>query len=471
MVAIVFFSAILLVAFDKRFTTLWRDWLTLSFGIFMVLSHYSTAYLSIPVLAVGTVFALLAKNKISLVDSKFYFYDFDAKPWPMVLTRVSALKFSSKEQPGFGRTVTPLIRWRVLIALSVFAFMWFGPITHVSDNLATSLSRSVSEVTSGQWNLFGANGYAKGTSLGYQLGLSSNGPNPDELFHKYTFAASDRLNTSVEALESQTSTNTPGVLKIERSQPDQTAYGKTLLLLESLLKNLLRVFLVFGYAYSIFRFLRRRLDLVSCYALAAGLALVTVVVMPGASIDYDVGRTTQQMLPLLGLVILSGPVGLTRLLITRVSHRSEFLMPLTGLLLVGLLAFSTGLVNRVTGATSPNLMLSSSGEAYDQIYVHSEELAAAEWVKAHAAPGAVIQAGYFGGTRFQIVGVARPEYRDVFAWTVDRNGFLLRDYQELQSGQALVYYAGNFMRYVYPSYEIEKQKGTVYSNGGAVVYK
>ncbi len=142
-----------------------------------------------------------------------------------------------------------------------------------------------------------------------------------------------------------------------------------------------------------------------------------------------------------------------------------------GLLLLGLLFVSTGLINALTGATSPTMLTSNRGEMHDQIYVHTEELRAAQWLAENRLPQTLIQSGYFGGTRLYLAGLDRPLMRDVFAWSVDKNSYLFRGTHEMESGEALVYFAGAFMRYLYPSAEIESGKGVIYTNGNSEIYR
>jgi uncharacterized membrane protein len=239
---------------------------------------------------------------------------------------------------------------------------------------------------------------------------------------------------------------------------------------ERVLRNLLRLFLVAGFLMLVIAMFRRRLDTIGAYALAACLALAMVVVVPGASIQYDVGRTTQQMLPLLGFAIISAAsaaaAGLTR---HRLKTESSPLV--LGFLLVFLLTSSSGLVNKITGVTNPSMMLSNSGEMYEQIYVHSEELAAVRWLESHQEPNSLVQSGYFGGTRLPLVGIERPAMRHVFSWSIDKSAYLFRGNQELDKGMALTYFSGQYLRYKYPSAEIERYKNIVYTNGHSEIYR
>jgi len=464
MVAILFFTAILYVAFDGKLAKGSREGLAFTFGMLMILSHYSTSYLSLPVLILGALLALTLRVR-------WLYWTGQPKKLPDVrglMGHVRRLKSNFKlAEPG----TTPELSWRALTGLLVFALVWFGPVTHVGDDLARTIERSASEITSGHWNLLGTSGYASGTSLAYQLGLSQEVRDRESVYKNYRFEVYEIVESNqLDPVEPQTWRNNPVSHPSLQSANDSTPIGSLIVTSEKVLKNILRLFLVVGSLVLVVSMLRRRLDSVEAYALAACLALAMVVVIPGASIQYDVGRTTQQMLPLLGFAIVGGAVAISSTF-SRNRMRDEATQRVLGSVLICLLVSSTGLINKFTGATNPTMMLSNSGEMYEQTYVHSEEVAAARWLQSHRAPNSIIQSGYFGGTRLPLVGIERPTLRHVFAWSVDKNSYLFRGNQEVDNDVALTYFSGEYFRYDYPSDEIESFKSILYTNGRSEIYK
>jgi uncharacterized membrane protein len=467
MVAILFFAALLYVVFDGRFTRGQRESLGFAFGVLMIFSHYSTSYLSLPVLIVGTILAFtLRMLRIDWLHSSG-----QPRSRPIDGGLIGQIRRFRSNARLAGLDQTPIMSWRTLAGLTVFAMIWFGPVTHVGDNLATTIERSASEITSGHWNLLGTSGYASGTSLAYQLGLSQEVRDRESVFKFYRFEVFENAELNkLDPIEAQTWRNNPLAEPLIPPVIDSTPIGSQIATVEKVLKNLLRIFLFIGFLVLVVSMFRRRLDSLGAYALAACSALVMVIVIPGASIQYDVGRTTQQMLPLLGFAIISGAAALVSTLsLKRVKPESSQLV--LGSLLICLLVSSTGLVNKFTGATSPTMMLSNSGEMFEQIYVHSEELAAAQWLESHRAPDAIIQSGYFGGTRLPLVGLERPLLRHVFSWSVDKSAYLFRGNQEVKEDAALTYFTGEYFKHKYPTDAIEKYKNMVYTNGLSEIYK
>jgi uncharacterized membrane protein len=464
MVAILFFTAMLYVAFDGRLNKALREGLTFTFGVLMILSHYSTSYLSLPVLILGALLALILRVR-------WLYWTGQPKKLPFARGITGHIKrFKSNfglVEPG----TTPQLSWRTLAGLLVFALAWFGPVTHVGDDLARTIERSASEITSGHWNLLGTSGYASGTSLAYQLGLSQEVRDRERVFKDYRFEVYETVESNqLDPIEAQTWRNNPTSEPSFQSAIDSTPIGSLIVTSEKVLKNLLRLFLLVGFLALVVSTFRRRLDSIEAYALAACLALAMVVIIPGASIQYDVGRTTQQMLPLLGFAIVGGATTIVSTL-SRKRANHEVSQLVLGSVLICLLVSSTGLVNKFTGATNPTMMLSNRGEMYEQTYVHSEEVAAARWLDSHRAPNSIIQSGYFGGTRLPLVGIQRPTLRHIFAWSVDKNSYLFRGNQEIDKDVALTYFSGEYFRYHYPSDEIERSKNIVYTNGRSEIYK
>lgn len=467
MVAILFFAAMIYVAFDVRLRRVQREGLALSFGVLMILSHYSTSYLSIPVLIFGTVLAFILR--MLRIDWLFS----SGQPKTRLIDRglIGHLRrFRSNSRWAESEQV-PRMSWTTLAGLAIFSIIWFGPVTHVGDNLATTIERSASEITSGHWNLFGTSGYASGTSLAYQLGLSQEVRDRESVFEFYKFEVFEIVDLNkLDPIEPQTWRNSPLAEPLITTGIDSAPPGSVIVSLEKAVKNLLRIFLAIGFAFLVVSMFRRRLDSIAAYSLAACSALVMVIVVPGASIQYDVGRTTQQMLPLLGFAIIGGATAIVSSLSGK-RVKPESSQRVLGLLLICLLVSSTGLINKFTGATSPTMMLSNSGEMFEQIYVHSEELAAAEWLETHRTSGSIMQSGYFGGTRLPLVGIERPLLRHVFSWSVDKGSYLFRGNQELKDDLALTYFTGEYFKHEYPSVAIELHKNTVYTNGLSEIYK
>jgi uncharacterized membrane protein len=481
MIAILFFAALIFVAFDRRIEKLAREILTFSFGVMMVLSHYSTTYLSIPVLILGTALAFCMRirrsdgNQLPVLTWRALGGWLDRNRTPKRQNLDSGVaEVYRRLKSNFHLTKTdktPLMTLRTLAGLAAFTLFWYGPVTHVGDGLQRRLEKSAGEISSGMWNLLGTSGYAAGTSLAYQLGLSNEGHDRESVFKDYRFEVFDFVEINkLEPIEPQTWNNNPESDPLVLSAVESTPIGVFVATLEKTLKNLLRLFLVVGLSVYLVSALRRRLDAIGSFALAAGIALALVVVIPGASIEYDLGRTTQQLLPLLGFAIVSGATALgAALTLKRVKAAS--LNVALGSLLIGLLMSSTGLINRLTGVTNPTMMLSNSGEMYEQIYVHSQELSAARWLLVHQSPNSKVQSGYFGGTRLPIVGIQRPTLRHVFAWSVDKDNYLFRGNYEVENEKTQTYFLGQYFTYKYPSKEIENHKGIIYTNGYSEIYK
>ncbi|MDO5499616.1 MAG: hypothetical protein Q4F67_08050, partial [Propionibacteriaceae bacterium] len=260
MVAFLFFAAAIRIMFDREAPARLRNVGLLATGALLILSHYSTAYLTLPLLVIGTVLAQIAQRRLR------------------------------------GRSSEPVLRanWAVLGLLVVFAVVWLGPITGVSSNLAETSRSSARVLSTTGFSPFGSVGYAPGTGLADQLGLGPQTQPRDEVFEDYQdYAEAKAGEIGIRPLTPREDAGPIWLLPADERPAEQTWWGSILLVLETVVKQMMRLLLAVGLVVVVVRFIRGRLPLpgLSSYAVAAGTLLGLVVVVPVASIAYDVGRT------------------------------------------------------------------------------------------------------------------------------------------------------------------------------------
>ena len=437
MVAMVVFTALLYFLLPGDEALGGRTVLVIAFGVLTILSHYSTTYLSLLVLVLGSV-----------------------------ILRVQGAR------AGRGFRAEAALSWPAVGILLAVAVLWFGPITHVGGNLGNTLGMSLRLLTSGDFSILGDSGYAPRTSLAHQLGIGEPGPDRAEIFTNYQDLVGNKVaEGGYQPLDPRSTSAPVSVLPLPPVPGAGTLPYAVAVVTDTVVRNLLRLFLAVGLVVAIVRIVRRREERPpwAAYGAAAGTALALVVIVPQVSIEYDVGRTTQHMLPLLAYPIIEGARQCGRLLgLLRLPNPGDLVLTFV---CVALALAASGFANKVFHATAPQMMLDNEGESYEQIYVHDGEVAAARWLAGHAEPGVQVASGYFGSTRLTTGGLPRPYRRDVFPWSVGVDDYLYRGTHEIRSGNAAAYYGGGYLQYPYPETEIESQKSTIYVNDYARIYR
>lgn len=443
MVAFLFFAAMVWSIFDTTAGRRERSVRVLLFGALVIVSHYSTGYVALTLLVFGTALAQIVHWWIS--------------------------RRRTDDAPAGMRAT-----WPVILALVAIAIAWFGPVTQVGNNLVTTARSSVAIMQVTGFNPFNAVGYASGTGLANQLGIAAQSQDPAQVLRDYEdFVQRKVADAGVPTLMERDQA-APAQVEMPAVRPaEATPAGQALVIANEAIRDVMRVFLVLGLLLLIWQIWRREPEGVGMppYVLTAGAILVAVIVIPELSIEYDLGRTTQQLMILLALPILLGARLIVKALtLGRASDRASAIF--VAVLAFALCAFSTGVVNVATGATRPAMMVSDSGDMYEQISVTEGELAAARWLEAHREEGVPVASGYFSGTRLALAGIERPQqFRDVFAWSVPTDSYLFRGAYEIASGNASFYYEGTYVKYPYPLAEIATAKDIIYANSSAEIYR
>jgi len=440
MVAFLFFAALVWSIFDTTTSARGRNLQALLFGTFVILSHYSTGYVTLALLIIGTALARIAQ-------------------W-----------WVARERPDVKSL---RLKWSAIAALVGVALVWYGPVTHVGDNLVTTVRSSVRIMEQTGFNPFNATGYASGTGLAAQLNLGAQREKPSQILSDYEDYVQNATNdTGLATLATrddsvQTKVN-PNVV----SENDDTAYGQFLIAVNKIVRALMRILLVLGLLTLFWRLWKRRRGSLGFtpYSIAAGSILIAVIVVPGISIEYDLGRTTQQLMILLALPILIGAQLIVRAItLNRANNRTS--PALLAATMFVLCTFSTGTLYVLTRATPPQMMLSNRGDMYEQIYVTDGELRAARWLNENRDSSVPVAAGYFSSTRLPLAGIERPTLRHIFPWSIPKDSYLYRGNYELTSNNASFYYRGTYLTYPYPDSAISDAKDVIYGNTSAEIYR
>lgn len=444
--ATLFFGGMLLAIFDRRVARWLRIALIMLFGVSMILSHYSTSYLALGFLVL--MYAIQLTN---------YGITYRRMPW----------QHPEKFTPSIA---LPLIG--VLIAV---AALWYGPITHAGGNITSRADKVAHELREGNWHKLFADAHSDEASIVDQFMLSDQKPSQQELWNEYLERTDDKIHGSgVQPMQSKADSGAIDLYDAEllsSNMPDIVAAAGSAF--GQVVSKLLRVFLIVGLGVFLIRFFRgnQQREGYRAAALAGGIILVAIMVVPYASIDYDLVRTAQQLMLVLALPTILGGVWLIWLM-TRNRFRERYVTGTIAGVLIMFFVFMSGLLPQVIGTGQPLMSLNNYGNQYNQLYVHEGEVAAASWLRHNKQSNVPIYAGYFGGSRLQLAGIDRSSWHnDILPWTIDRKAYVYASYAETARDTATTYYRGSFIPYNYPDDALTNKKDVLYSNGQATIYK
>jgi uncharacterized membrane protein len=392
----------------------------------MVVSHYSTAYLAIPLLAIAAV--------AQWVRSWF-------KPIPRAT----------------GAVLLALV---VSVAGSA---VWYGSLTHSTSNLSQFMQLADGQglnllPTSSSGNLLSSylNGnqapelppaeYQKYVSSYYKTNFPFVTPLPDAADPQYALTASG-------------TDPTPSV----KLNPISSGLKLVNLLVQQL------AYLLAGIGALILALRRRQKPIASQIGFLGlgGMVILVLTQLSGTVAQvYNQQRAFLQLLIVLGIIIawffqwIGSKYKWTRPLILASCSAA------LGLFLVG----STGLSIAVLGGgTEANLADEFSD--YRSFVANSQDLAGAAWVAGEIQPNQIIEADQWGELRLETVVGNRPamfdditpETTDAHAWVYATRANVIHNITESQTGNA-------FGSYAFPKLFLDSNFNVVYTNGTSEVF-
>lgn len=211
----------------------------------------------------------------------------------------------------------------------------------------------------------------------------------------------------------------------------------------------------------------------------AGAALILAAAMrlsTGLSLAYNAERLALQTEYFLGIpLVIVFPVAYAhlrqRFSKLAPSRNRGFRRPVmvAGLLLVALGLFDATGLRSVTGAQAGNLR---DGEHYQRFYFQQTDSAAADWLAKVWAPSNMVYSDRYAG----LLMAERREFFDggvlkVFTpYCLDQRAFVFASTENAVSRRTRVSMDGEFASFVYPLEFLEQKKSVVYSNGSGMVF-
>lgn len=456
-IALLFFSAMLLVMFNERLGLPSRRILFVVFGLGVILSHYSTAYVTVGLFGLG-----------------WLLYRFFGLARRLAAGRKARLLVPVPFREPAPR---PLVTLSMVLLLAGGILLWNGAITGTSQGIASTLARVARSADNAAATL--AQGaftpaVLKEESLTkeeafadyrhHRIAGSARGEYPEAFYAQQTL---DRFPARADS-EPMLAATPLGIRTASffGTSPEaltdkvKGAYGTSL-----------QVLIVVGSLLLLYvpaRKLRYLRELPPAYPAlaAAGVGLIGAqVVLPQSVIDYGLLRLIQQNLTVLALPAVVALLNLGSLL--RLPSRAVPVAA-TATLMFFFLTLS-GFFPQLFGASRPQMNLNNAGFYYDAYYTRPGEIHAFGWLSFYARPDDAIQSDrYFASTKMLAYGGIYPD-ASILPETLRRSAYIYVDNAERVYGRT--YVGGDIVYYSYPIGLLDENKNLVYSNADARIYK
>jgi uncharacterized membrane protein len=461
-IAFVFFASMVYVLFDEEHFSGWkRTGALFLFGIGIILSHYSTSYVTVAVLLSGYVvnrvlrFVMTTKKPLWLFKlvSKMGNKEMYAKPIRLTLPFVL----------GF-------------LCLMIF---WSTIVTKTSGSLFTTLEQ-IGESILHPLSNDGYTGPAK-----YSL-FNTPQQTPAQLYAGF-------LQNEVQkaGLPAAQSAYYPASIvdkyhTIPTAEPvaPLTTFGQQLQTLvhvdlsdafnicKQFYAKIIQLFLLIGLAGMIigYSFRKNLLHDVPVEYLALSIAGLIVIVgqtiLPSSAVDYGLLRLFQQNLTFLVLPIILGLICVASF-ITK-NHKAQLAICASVLLFFFLIL--SGFLTQFTGGARAPLSLDNYGLYYDSYYVHAQEVASIQWLAANGDPSLPIQAAHFSDIKMLAYGHIGA-YIELVPETTKRDAYVYLNYDNVKTSDIIEIVNGDVVYYHFPMNFLNDNKDLIYSNGGSAIYR
>jgi uncharacterized membrane protein len=463
-IAFLFFGSMLFVLFTEEYFQGWKRYLALFlFGIGIILSHYSTSYVTIALLVFAYVINIILRFLASVRRPRWF-------------SRLT-------DKLGNRETYQKPILLTLPFVLGMFALMllWSNVITKTSTNLLNTIQQIIATV---EHPLDVDSSTSTGPAK-YSL-INTEQPSPEQLLGQFVQQTVQAIDPKRDAsnfyptsiTDNYQVTPIPEVLVPITSFGAQLqtifhvslvtffndikqGYAKVLQIL--LLIGLIGALVGYGFRKNLLRPLQREYVALS---ISGVIVLVGQTVLPANDIDYGLLRLFQQNLIFLAPICLLGLLGIFAL-ITR-NHKSQLIM--CAVVLVFFFVILSGFFPQLTGGARPPLPLDNYGLYYDSYYMHAQEVASMAWITGNVDSTLPLQAAHFSDIKMVAYGHIAPHI-ELLPQTIMKDAYVYLNYDNVTTGDIIEVVNGNVLYYQFPLDFLAQNKNLIYNDGGSEVYQ
>jgi len=438
-----------------------RHFLLVLLAIGVIISHYSTSYVTVALL----IGAYIINRLLRLVMTA------QRPRWLSWLTD----KLGNKEM--YTRPI--LLTLPFVLFFFATLIVWSNVITKTSTNLDTTIQQIIKSADS--LNFFtGPTGPAK-----YSL-VTSAQQTPQQLFNQFLQAGIQQANISQNesAFYPASVTDSYSTTAVAEMPAPLTSFGTHLQSLvridlwdlyndiKQVYAKILQILLFLGLmglllGYSFRKHILKDLPVEYIAMSIAGIGvLVGQTILPGDAIDYGLLRLFQQ-----NLIFLALPIMLAFLWIAGfITKTRKGQLALCTLILLFFYIVLSGFFPQLTGGGRAPLALDNYGLYYNSYYTHAQEVYSAEWLAENGDLRLPIQAAHFSDIKMIAYGHIGA-YVELLPQTTKRDSYDYLNYYNAQTGNIIEIINGDVVYYHFPLDFLANNKNLIYNNGGSEIYR
>ena len=190
------------------------------------------------------------------------------------------------------------------------------------------------------------------------------------------------------------------------------------------------------------------------------------MVIPFASIDYNLARIYQQLLIFLSIPIILGAYILLKLVNKKIAKA------LILIIYINFFITYTGLLNAIIGGRPAIPELSSYGTDYERFHISGRDVNSIKWLTINYKLASVFADEPGAG---KLTAFSNNLYIDknqlLLPNIIDKNSYVYLSSENILTDNAYAWIKGSPIKYKIPYLAIRKHANLVYSNGGVKILK
>ena len=434
-IAMFFLSLLYLRIFNSDKSLRFKRLPYYAFALGMILSHYSTTYITIAGFTFVYICYLLLR------------YNF------VGIRRL--IKINNKK---------PKLKFEIVASLIIITFLWNVQLT----NTTQGLTRVIGETYKNLNKVFSQD--LKSGGVLYSL-FSYKSLNRTEALQSYiekNIEIAKNKKSSERLYSSEITQEYPLKLIDEYKNPQSTWVSKTGInafdlnfIMRQAEARILQLFMIIGGVVILFRKSKLvSLNMNTEYFIiifANILTLGVFIFLPVLSIEYGTQRLFQQALMVTSLPLIIG-------------FAATLGFNLTVLVVVILFWSLSGFLPLITGGYYPQLHLENAGAYYETFLTHKSEVVSMKWIRDNFSSRYDIYANSSSHSKFAAVAGMSPE-KSIIPQVLTTGSYVYLDYTNTKEGKDIETYNGDLIIYTYPTVFLDENKDLIYTNSQTRVYK
>jgi uncharacterized membrane protein len=461
-IALLFFSLIILMLLNKNIVSVYRNILFLIFGFSMVVAHYSTTYIALGILIftyiVLGLFIFIYLKSSALNKTK------DSDSFSKTYERLNLKEMGQNitAQKYFHNILLVLI-------LLFFTFLWINQITKTSGNLIDFTNKTIKNIG----NIFSQDVRAEQTSFLDQFNIFYKKKNSEILLQNYIketylkhhndpyitpYSPQNYRDYQPEVLHSK---SVP--LKVNSDIVSKIYFSI------GIINKLIKFFIIVGVIYLLFiYFKKRKIDIEYIFiAIGSLFCLAVTMILPFATISYNITRIYQQVLVILALPAVLG-------VLIALKFLKKFKISSLVIIFLIYFLFHSGFIPQALGSFEAAPHLNNYGTEYDKLYTYKTEIKAVEWLSSNYSAKSNVNTDMFGKNRLEAFGRKTHfafGYPIIGPSLIEMDAYVYLTYSNKIKYIGFILTNSEPIGYNFPIEFLDKNKNLIYNNGGSEIFK